>query len=383
MRVIKSLVLIILIFATGIALGATELYIPGAAHAGGVNGANWRSDLQVMNYGSTTATFKIGLMAADADNGLMPTTIPISINPGETVRYVDVLDYVFSYSGGAALKITSDSDTILATSRTYNLIMGAGVAGVTSGASFGQWVPAISIGDAVFSNQEGRLIMLTQTDPATLAGFRTNVGVVNVTAGTIDVALDIYRKDGVLLGTVTGQIQPYGFHQWGSPAAAYQPLDDFYVVVRPGYGVVSPTKFLAFATVIDNHQTGDPVMIPAMRTSPPAGANQVAYLSSNPPSGSSLVVGTRVTFTLNVVTSEKASILAQFVDDAYQGPPAGGFNEWIFPSSSSQTVQVGSAIDPVYYASGGKTTKVILTMFSASGHKYLASLEIPWNATWH
>lgn len=248
---------------SSIALGTTELFIPGAAHAGGVNDANWRSDLQIANAGDTGAQFTVELMPADMDNSSRASAT-FSVNPGQSMRYMDILDSMFSFSGAGALRITSASDNLLVTSRTYNSI-GANSVGLPVGASFGQWVPAILLSDAITPDQEGRLIMLTQTDPGTYSGFRTNVGVVNASSSAVDFTIEIYSKTGAKLGTTPtadGHLPAYGFHQFNQPGAVYGPLDDFYAVVRPS---TSGAKILAFATVVDNHVTGDPIMIPAMR----------------------------------------------------------------------------------------------------------------------
>jgi hypothetical protein len=78
-----------------------------------------------------------------------------------SVRYTDVLDSVFHFTGAAALRIVPTKGTILATSRTYNLV-GANSVGLPVGASFGQFVPGLAEGEAISSAEEGRLIQLTQ-----------------------------------------------------------------------------------------------------------------------------------------------------------------------------------------------------------------------------
>ncbi len=371
MSVAKSVILGVFVLVSSVALGMTELYIPGAAHASGVNGANWRSDLQVMNYGPNPVTVNIELMPADTDNSNINWQPPtFTIGPGETVRYLDVLDSLFSYSGGAALRIISDSDTILATSRTYNLIQSA-AAGVQAGASFGQWVPAIPFSDAVFNNQEGWLIMLTQTDPATFSGFRTNIGMVNVSSSTIQVALDIYQKSGVKLGTVNGELPPYGFHQWNQPAAPWGPLDDFYVVARPVSGGVRLTKFIAFASVIDNHSTGDPILIPTMRTTPvPApGTDQLKLVALDPPPGSTLSATTgKVSVTIAYTATGVASIGATLPKDG-----GGGGRE----------VQAGSGTVTAWATanSPGTSTTVVMEMDDSHFNRVFA-IEFPVQYNW-
>lgn len=243
---------------------AGEIWIPAAAHATGVNGTNWRTDLEVHNPGATAAAFTISLLPRDADNSTPAAELAFSLDPQKSVRYVDVLDSVFHFTGAAALRIIPTTGTVLATSRTYNLV-GANPSGLPVGASFGQFVPGVAQSEAISSTEEGRLIQLTQRDAGSGADFRTNVGIVNTTAGHVDVRLDFFRADGTWLGVKQGsetRLPPYGFRQLTEAFNVWGTTADGYVVARP---TTSGGRILAFATVIDNHVTGDPVFIPSER----------------------------------------------------------------------------------------------------------------------
>ena len=178
------------------------LYVPASAHAGGANGADWRTDLEIHNAGTTATTATIALLVRDAANP-SPQTRSVAVAAGASVRLPDVLLNTFGFTGAAALRVTSSSDRLVVTSRTYNLV-GPGAAGLPQGASFGQFVRGVSEESAIPYGQEGRLIQLTQRDASSGLDFRTNVGFVNLTSSTLEIRIDLFGADGTFLGTRSG-----------------------------------------------------------------------------------------------------------------------------------------------------------------------------------
>ncbi len=241
----------------------STLFVPASAHAAGANGASWRTDLQIHNPGTVTASFTLALLRRDADNSA-PETRSFTVAPGQSVRHVDVLTALFGFTGAAALRLDVSSGTLTVTSRTYNQI-GENPWSLPEGSSFGQFVPGFPADAAIPYGEEGRLIQLTQRDAASLDGFRTNLGLVNATASILDLKLDLYRADGTWLATKQGdelRLPPHGFRQLDQVFAPWGPLADAYAVVRPQ---TPGGRLFAFATVIDNHYSGDPIFIPAAR----------------------------------------------------------------------------------------------------------------------
>ena len=151
-------------------------------------------------------------------------------------------------------------------SRTYNLI-GENSVGLPVGASFGQFVPGLDENaGAITYGEEGRIIQLSHRDSSALTDFRTNIGYVNTTGSPIDLQITLYSGSGALVGTIQDSrthLRAYEFLQINAIFGAYtSSLADGYAVIRtttPG------GRFFAFATVIDNHLTGDPVFIPASK----------------------------------------------------------------------------------------------------------------------
>lgn len=253
---------------SALAAAATEpIYVPASAHAAGLNGSNWRTDLEVHNPGSTAVTYSVALLMQSTDNGGSVPTRTFSLGPQQSVRYVDVLSTVFSTDGAAALRVTSQSGALLVNSRTYNLI-GPNSVGLPVGASFGQFVPGLAESEAIGQGEEGRIIQLTHRDSSTLADFRSNVGFANTTASPIDLRIDLMGADGGLLATIQDDrthLRAYESKQInGIFGQATSWLEDGYVVVR---SMTAGGRFFAFATVIDNHITGDPIFVPAVKMS--------------------------------------------------------------------------------------------------------------------
>ncbi len=237
--------------------------LPASAHAPGANGANWRTDVEVHNAGTTAATYTVELLVRDAEN-LAPQSRTYTLSPQQSVRYVDALTGMFSFTGAAALRITASSELVMVTSRTYNQI-GANPWNLPEGASFGQFVPAVTEAAAIAYGEEGRLIQLSQQAASTMTEFRTNVGLVNATGAALDVTVDLYRANGTYLGTKTGsetRLRGYEFRQLNEAMGVWGTVADGYAVVKP---VTSGGKLYAFATVIDNHASGDAFFLPAMK----------------------------------------------------------------------------------------------------------------------
>ena len=105
----------------GAAATPAAIYVPASAHAGGANGADWRTDLQIHNAGTTATTATIALLTRDNANP-SPQTRSVPVAAGASVRLQDVLLNTFSFTGAAALRVTSTSTRLLVTSRTYNLV---------------------------------------------------------------------------------------------------------------------------------------------------------------------------------------------------------------------------------------------------------------------
>jgi hypothetical protein len=252
------------------------LFVSATAHASGAQGTNWRSDVEIHNLGDEAATIGIWLLEHGADNST-PVHQEFALAPSQSLRLADILLSEFGIEGQAALRLSPSSGRILATSRTYNLLGEDNQLGLPAGSTFGQYIPAQPLGEAIRSGEQGRLIGLMHS-LSTDSGFRTNLGVVNARAEDLQVTIELRSAEGEILHTVVADLPPLGFRQFNR---VYDGLD--HRDVEGGSAVIRATTpnalFFAYASVVDN-LTGDPVAITAERLPEalPAGHGEPVYI---------------------------------------------------------------------------------------------------------
>lgn len=235
--------------------GAEDLYIPAAAHAAGVGDTQWRTDLGVKARGAEGATFALDLLPEGLDNSA-PASASFSVAAGACLRLQDVLSSAFAFTGTAALRLRTTGGAVLVGSRTYN---------DDPDGTYGQYVPAVEAGAAFTAGVDYALIQLSRSASPD-AGYRTNLGVVNLTAAPITVEVDLFTASGELLGSLLLPLLPYSLDQVTDIFARVTPGD-----VEDGFALVrsrsTGARFLAYASVVDN-RSGDAVFIPAQEEGP-------------------------------------------------------------------------------------------------------------------
>lgn len=231
------------------------IYVAASAHLAGAAGTSWRTDLEVHCLSDGAASYEIELLEHGANNS-NPRRATFTLEPGESARFEDILDSVFDFDGAAALRVTPILGRIVVTSRTYNLLGPGNDLGLPAGATFGQYIPGLTTDRAVGFGEQSRLIQLAHSADEE-RGSRTNLVLVNATAGAVDVEIDLYRADGTQLGTVERSLAPFEYRQLNRVFASVTAGD-----VDDGYALVSTAtvggRLFALASVVDN-STGDPV----------------------------------------------------------------------------------------------------------------------------
>ena len=238
----------VMVATTAVGASAQILYIPAAANAEGVNETRWRTDLELKAEGGEAATFTVVLLESGQNNS-DPLSLDGTIGPEQCVRLANVLETGFAFTGTGALRITVTNGRILATSRTFN---------DDPNGTYGQTVPAVAESEAISFGSHVTLIQLSRSsDPE--AGFRTNIGAVNVVDRTVRVEIELFLADGSFLGTISGNLRPFEYRQFNDVFEKVG-ADD----VGDGYAVVRTTtedgRFIAYASVVDNG-SGDPVFL--------------------------------------------------------------------------------------------------------------------------
>jgi formylglycine-generating enzyme required for sulfatase activity len=244
---------------------AADVVILGAAHLTGLNGTVWRTDLEVCNRDFLQGSFTVAALLRDQANPA-PQFASFTVSPNVCASYPDVLASVFALSGAAALRITPLAGAMVVSARTYNL---------SPAGTFGAFAFAQGAATVIAPGRSGLLVQLGQS-ASDATGFRTNIGVANLTATAATALVDLYRDSGALVGTVTIPLQPFEYVQKTKAFSAVTSAE-----VADGYAVVRTTTagaaLLAEASVIDN-RTGDPVTVqPAPAPASPAGS-QIALM---------------------------------------------------------------------------------------------------------
>jgi len=234
---------------------AAEWIVPAASHAPGASNTNWRTDLRIVNSGSTAADVRVDLLPQGTDNAARPANVTVSVPAAGQLSLVDVLAAKFGFTGNAALLISSSNPSLIVTSRTYNQ--------AANGSTYGQFIPGVPTSEAISGTKRGDLIYLMKN-----ADYRTNVGFAGTTATAGKVTVSMFDASGTAIGTGTFDVQPYGQSQVN---------DIFGATGAPASGVAraelsSTVPVVAYASVIDN-RTGDPF---AMIGGRDAGATDLA-----------------------------------------------------------------------------------------------------------
>jgi subtilisin-like proprotein convertase family protein len=192
---------------------AVRRIIPAVAHLAG-----YVSDVRLLNRGTRTTTVTLIFTPSNADGTQTFAAMKVSIDPQQVVRIDDVLTQLHLIGLGQ-LEIQSETNDVIATSRTS-------LGGV------GEFVPAMPPAEAT-----DLVIPHIEVDDA----FRTNIGLAE-TSGQAGVVR--------INDTISVPILPFSHVQF--------PLTTAATTVR-----VSGAKVIAYAAVVDN-QSNDAVFIPAV-----------------------------------------------------------------------------------------------------------------------
>ena len=241
----KTFVLTLVFLSTLVnAVSAAQWWIPAAAHADGAQNSVWRTDVVLHNFGTSTETVTVALLPQNRDNGSTDLSEQVTVAPGETRTIEDILDSTFGFTGTAALVLEAADDTLIITSRTYNL----GPEG-----SFGQSIPAMPT-EAVTAGATYRLLGLSGT-----GGRRTNVGWLTLSEDAVPVMVRLYSSQGELLAERTFS-RPFGL--WQNQVELFSslgvaPVDDCWAEIR------SDGPVIPYASVVASG-SNDPIFVTPM-----------------------------------------------------------------------------------------------------------------------
>lgn len=338
---------------SAVAAAGDALFVNAAAHVAGAQGTNWRSDLEVHNLGNEVADFRVILLEHGADNS-EPDMVELTLASGLSMRLGDVLQAKFGIDGTAALVLVPSSGQIIVTSRTYNLLGAGNDLGLPAGATFGQYIPAVPLAEAIGHGEQGRLIQLSHST-ATDGGARANLGVVNATGAELRVKIELHTADGEILGTVSRTIPPYGYLQVNRIFESVTSED-----VEDGYAVVFTTTvggaFFAYASVVDN-LTGDPVAISATRLPDvaPAGQGDPVYVAAAAHVAGAAGTNWRTDLEIHNWGDEEAAYTIWLLEHGTNNTAADGRSYVIQPGTSKRFEDV---LDTVFQFEGAASLRI-------------------------
>lgn len=226
------------------------LYIPVIATVAGQAGTDFHTDARIVNRSGAAANVTLGYFPRGAGGASGPAqTADIEIASNEQAVLDDVATELFGVTNGAgALEIVSDQ-AVSASARIYNDQRAAGAG------TFGQFVQALGMSDALTS---GTIAFLSNEDPATGAGYRTNIGWFNPNGTSVDVVLRGWDTSGTYLGEVEHTAGAYEQLQrsLGQLWPALSTYGNLYVT----FTADAPVFF--YGSVVDN-VNGDAIYVPA------------------------------------------------------------------------------------------------------------------------
>jgi hypothetical protein len=228
---------------------ASEIFIPAAGTAHGINGTNFMTDLNLFDNdpsGSNASIF-VQFFPTQTPNPNASNVSAFSIGGRATVSSRDISSTIFNgnLNGIGALRILSSSNNVFANARVYNNQVSNGRG------TFGQMVPGLTRSQAF---TEGALVGLVNTNPSTTisaASARTNVGFFNPNDTSTFVGLELRDSGGNVIGRSLVQLGPYEHTQLPLSGANGLFSTSGDIDTSTAY-FVSGAPIFAYASIVDN-----------------------------------------------------------------------------------------------------------------------------------
>ncbi|MEE4270236.1 MAG: DNRLRE domain-containing protein [Thermoanaerobaculales bacterium] len=221
-----------------------RVFIPAVARVGGVGDSFFVTTVDIHNSGSASSAIRVGWLPRNTNNSEPELSDEIVIEPGETVRYGDLLDELFGLEEGVgAAVVLSDSDGIEVMTRTFNQ---------TAEGTFGQSLPGVPENELILENQRALVLFLTEN-----TDLRSNLGLVNGVNRQITVRWELFASDGSSLTTGQINLPPWGNRQLNRVLEDFAPVEAGYAHV---WTTTTDGAFTCYGSVLDN-LTSDPTTV--------------------------------------------------------------------------------------------------------------------------
>jgi len=223
--------------------GHLEGYVPTAANVEGRFGSVWTTDLWIYHQGA--GTIHLWFNPAGSDNTRVESIV---LTPDDPVAVLsDVVGATFGTEGVGSIHYLADGPVVV-TSRTWTTGDPAG--------SYGQTITGVPVAAASIAGtgQVGALRMFVDQK----GGFRTNLGLTNVSGVAVTVEIEIFTADGVAApgnSSFSAELPPYGLTQVNDLLARLSPGDREGLIVRVGLSS-GDGAVMAYVSTVDN-ETND------------------------------------------------------------------------------------------------------------------------------
>jgi len=225
--------------------------VPAAAHADGVGGTFWKTDLSIQNPQEHNLQLVIQYLPSGWDNSGGVPTMDMVIYPWETLNFWDVLgpEGFGTYGRGALLvyvpldqSCPGNSCDFLVSSRTYTVDPWGG------GGELAQGIPGSTVLEGLDWSSLSYATGILNDGPA----FRCNYGIASWTAEWTRVQIDVQNAYGDIVDSEMVDIPPFGQVQRRLNAPISGGTLVYYLVDGPADSFVYP-----YASIVDS-DTGDP-----------------------------------------------------------------------------------------------------------------------------
>jgi hypothetical protein len=251
-HVVLALVLILAAGTARAVSGHVEGYLPAAAHTPGVNGSFWSTDVWIYQQGATLVHLWFN---PEGEDGTSTESVVVPLSDPVT-HLADVVTTLFGRDEGVGSIHYLADGPVVVESRTFTTAPGGG--------SFGQTIPGIPIAGASIpgTSQSDALRMVVDQS----SGFRSNLGLVNVSPVQTTAQVDVFTADGAPApgsSSFTVDLPPFAMQQINDLLSRLDPGERAGLVVR--VSVASEEGgLLAYLSTVDN-TTNDPSYQEAFR----------------------------------------------------------------------------------------------------------------------
>lgn len=297
---------------------AAETYVlPSSSFRSGANGAEYRTDVRILNAGTAAVTVSATFYDQAAATTLGAS--PFRVEARNQAAFDNVLQSMFgrSLGDGAYGPIRFES--------TGPILITASVSNVNAcgtGAVSGQRLPGIAASRALAAGVIGQLAV--SASPA--SGYRTNLVFMNPGSVPATAAVNVRRGRGALLSSATiGPLPANGFLQVALNGAEFPGVSGT-TDRNLWLEFTSDQPILVYATVIHN-VSGDPfAVLPSRDAPPPEEATKITSFTASP---ANIAPGQPVTLSWTSTGGTSAGM-----DNGIGGVPLDGSLE-VFPAGTT------------------------------------------------